>query len=128
MYPLTTDTVLMQGIAMRSALAVPDSQWYLLRLANLSTLLREWIALHLMSTLACADALLGQPVRVLHLGCHHSVLNNGLQFAPMQHFRRPVKFDQQCCSSIGLAYNSICVGFESNSSSSLKQPHKQYKL
>ena len=51
---------------MRSALAVPDSQWYLLRLANMSTLLREWIALHLMSTLACVDALLGKPVRVCH--------------------------------------------------------------
>ena len=49
--------------AMRSTLAVPDSQWYLLRLANMSTLLREWIALHLTQTLACMDSILGQPVR-----------------------------------------------------------------
>jgi hypothetical protein len=54
---------------MRSALAVPDSQWYLLRLANMSTLLREWIALHLLSTLASVDALLGKPVRICHLIC-----------------------------------------------------------
>ena len=54
---------------MRSALAVPDSQWYLLRLANMSTLLREWIALHLFSALACVSALLGQPVRICHSNC-----------------------------------------------------------
>ena len=52
---------------MRSTLAVPDSQWYLLRLANMSTLLREWIALHLTQTLACTDSILGQPVRPAYL-------------------------------------------------------------
>ena len=65
---------------MRSTLAVPDSQWYLLRLANMSTLLREWIALHLTHTLACMDSILGQPVRPCHscswlMGCartHHA--------------------------------------------------------
>ncbi len=54
---------------MRSTLAVPDSQWYLLRLANMSTLLREWIALHLTQTLVCADSILGQPVRPCHPHC-----------------------------------------------------------
>ena len=50
---------------MRQALAVPQSSWYVLRLANLSTMLREWVALHLAHTLPCRDALLGIKVRVL---------------------------------------------------------------
>ena len=65
-----------RALAMRSAVAVPDSQWYLLRLANMSTLLREWIALHLMSTLVCVDALLGKPVRAI---CHNTLTTEHVQ-------------------------------------------------
>ncbi len=67
---------------MRSTLAVPDSQWYLLRLANMSTLLREWIALHLTQTLACTDSILGQPVRPCHPRCLASdLLDQGQRLA-----------------------------------------------
>lgn len=47
---------------MRVALSVPNSAWYMLALANMSTMLREWVALHLAYTLTCQQALLGLKV------------------------------------------------------------------
>ena len=44
--------------AMRAGLNTANSCWFLLRLCNLSTLIREWTALHAISSLAFKDVLL----------------------------------------------------------------------
>jgi len=48
----------------REALREAHRQWYLLRLCNLSTIMREWAALHALERLAFRGALLAaQPAR-----------------------------------------------------------------
>lgn len=44
--------------AMRAGLNTANSCWFLLRLCNLSTLIREWTALHAFPSLAFKDVLL----------------------------------------------------------------------
>ena len=44
--------------AMRAGLSTANSCWFLLRLCNLSTLIREWTALHAFPSLAFKDVLL----------------------------------------------------------------------
>ena len=60
-----TDSCWRRVRAMRVALSVPSSSWYMLALANMSTMLREWVALHLAYTLTCQQALLGLKVSPL---------------------------------------------------------------
>lgn len=43
---------------MRAGLSTASSCWFLLRLCNLSTLIREWTALHAFPSLAFKDVLL----------------------------------------------------------------------
>ena len=44
--------------AMRNALAAPKSAWYLMHLANMSTIAREWLALHAFPSLPFAHTIL----------------------------------------------------------------------
>lgn len=48
---------------MREALVVPSSSWYMLALANMSTVMREWVALQSAHTLTCKQALLCSKAR-----------------------------------------------------------------
>ena len=49
--------------AVRNALASPGSAWYLMHLANMSTIAREWLALHAFPSLPFAPTILsGKPV------------------------------------------------------------------
>ena len=50
--------------AVRNALASPKSAWYLTRLANMSTIAREWLALRAFPSLPFAHAILGGKVEV----------------------------------------------------------------
>jgi len=43
---------------MRAGLSTANSCWYLLRLCSLSTLIREWTALHALPSLVFRDVLL----------------------------------------------------------------------
>ena len=45
--------------SMRNALATPKSAWYLMHLANMSTIAREWLALHAFPALPFAHTILG---------------------------------------------------------------------
>ena len=44
--------------AVRNALATPGSAWYLMHLANMSTIAREWLALHAFPSLPFAHTIL----------------------------------------------------------------------
>lgn len=43
---------------MRAAIAAPGSPWWCLRLANLSTICREWAAVHSVAHMSLRDVLL----------------------------------------------------------------------
>ena len=45
--------------SMRNALATPKKAWYLMHLANMSTIAREWLALHAFPALPFAHTILG---------------------------------------------------------------------
>ena len=43
---------------MQQGLKLPSSTWYMLRLSNMSTITREWVALHSVQDLKFQDILL----------------------------------------------------------------------
>lgn len=48
---------------MRGALAKAGSQWYVLKLSSMSTIMREWAAIHCLAHMPLRDVLLSAKVR-----------------------------------------------------------------
>lgn len=87
---------------MRVALSVPNSAWYMLALANMSTMLREWVALHLAYTLTCQRALLGLKVITPSFGILIAEVCRSIVIACGRRMKTAPSWNR--CDSLGIGY------------------------
>lgn len=67
--------------SMRHSLAKPESQWYVLKLSSMSTIMREWAAIHCIAHMPLREVLLTAKVRRCVVACNAARTQAGWQRA-----------------------------------------------
>lgn len=94
---------------MQAGLLQPDSTWYLLKLSSMSTILREWNALHSVSDLKFKQVLLSGSVSAA------SRRINPLQIPQV----RPVTDMTLCFIAGGILLHLLCCGLQGSAAGML---------